>query len=343
VVLIKGEKNMMRLPKADYYAPSSLSEACSIFAEHGEEAKVLGGGTDLLVACKLRNVTPTCLLSLGSISALKGIHLHEGEYLKIGAMTTLHDLIDDSSISDHYPALSEAASLVGTTQLQSMGTIGGNLCLNTRCIYYNQSERWRKSRDVCFKMGGHVCHVVPKGKKCYAVFSGDTVPALITLDAEVKLVNNTGERLVPVSKLYTGNGKKPLALKPDDLVSEIRLPPPKKNQSSTYLKYREREAIDFPMVGVAVRMDSSDNGICTGCSVVLNAVDCGPTEVPEAGELLEGKAPTSELIQEVAVKAEKRAHPVANTPGSTPAYRRNLAGILTHRALHQLAGRLGML
>jgi len=333
---------MMRLPKADYYAPLSLSKACSILAEHGEEAQVVGGGTDLLVACKLRNVTPTFLLSLSSISELKGIHFHEGEYLKIGAMTSLHDLICDSSISDYFPALSQAAALVGTTQLQYMGTIGGNLCLNTRCIYYNQSESWRRSRDICFKMGGHVCHVVPKGKKCYAVFTGDTVPALIALDAEVKLVNNTEERLVSVSKLYTGDGKEPLALKSGDLVSEIRLPLPTKSQSSTYLKYRTREAIDFPMVGVAVRMDTNDDGICTGCRVVLNAVDCGPTEVREARELLEGKAPTSDLIQEVAVEAEKRAHPVANTPGSTPAYRRKLAGILTHRALHQVANRLGM-
>jgi 4-hydroxybenzoyl-CoA reductase subunit beta len=192
-------------------------------------------------------------------------------------------------------------------------------------------------------MGGNVCHVVPKGKKCYAVFSGDTVPALIALDAKVKLVNNTEERLVSVSRLYTGDGKEPLALKSGDLISEIRLPPPTKSQSSTYLKYREREAIDFPMVGVAVRMDTSDDGICTGCKVVLNAVDCGPTEVPQARELLEGKAPTSDLIQEVAVEAEKRAHPVANTPGSTPAYRRKLSGILTHRALHQVANGLGML
>ena len=333
---------MMRLTKADYYAPLSLREACSIMAEHGEAAKVLGGGTDLLVACKLRNVNPALFVSLSSISELKGIHLHEGEYLKIGAMTSLHDLRCDSIISDCYPALSQAAALVGSTQLQYMGTIGGNLCLNTRCIYYNQSERWRRSRDVCFKMGGQVCHVVPKGKKCYAVFSADTVPALIALDAEVKLVSSTEERLVPVSKLYTGDGREPLAIKSGDLVSEIRLPVPAKSQSSTYVKYRMREAIDFPMVGVAVRMDTNDDGICTGCRIVLNAVDCGPTEVREARELLEGKVPTSDLIQEVAVKAEKRAHPVANTPGSTPAHRRKLAGILTHRALHQVANRLGI-
>ena len=328
---------MMRLPKADYCAPLSLSEACSILAEHGEEAKLLGGGTDLLVACKLRNIKPTSFVSLSRISELKGIHFNKGEYFKIGAMTSLHDIRYDASITDYYPALSQAAALVGTTQLQYMGTIGGNLCLNTRCIYYNQSENWRRSRDVCFKMGGHVCHVVPKGKKCYAVFSGDMVPALIALDAEVKLVNNAGERLVSVSKLYTGDGKDPIALKSDDLVSEIRLPLPTKNPNSAYLKYRLRDAIDFPMVGVAVRMDTSDDGICTGCRVVLNAVDCGPTEVRESRELLEGKAPTSDRIQEVALEAEKRAHPVANTPGSTPDYRRQLAGILTHRALHQVA------
>lgn len=333
----------MRLPKADYYAPVSLSEACSILAEHGEEAKLLGGGTDLLVSCKLRNVKPALFVSLGGISKLKGIHFNEGEYFKIGAMTSLHDIRRDASITDHYPALSQATALVGTTQLQYMGTIGGNLCLNTRCIYYNQSENWRRSRDVCFKMGGHVCHVVPKGKRCYAVFSGDTVPALIALDAEVKLVSNTEKRLVPVSELYTGDGRDPLALKSGDLVSEIRLPLPKKRQSSTYLKYRLRDAVDFPMVGVAVRMDKSDDGICTGCRVVLNAVDCGPTEVRDARELLEGRAPTSDLIQEVALQAEKRAHPVANTPGSTPAYRRQMAGILTYRALHQVAHSLGMI
>ncbi len=333
---------MIRLPKADYYAPLSLKEACSIIAEHGEEAKVLGGGTDLLVACKLRNVNPALFVSLSSISELKGIHFHEGEYLKIGAMTSLHDLRYDSSITETYPALSQAAALVGTTQLQYMGTIGGNLCLNTRCIYYNQSERWRRSRDVCFKMGGQVCHVVPKGKKCYAVFSADTVPALIALDAEVKLVSSTEERWVPVGKLYTGDGKAPMALKSGDLVSEVRLPPPTRSRSSTYLKYRMREVIDFPMVGVAARMDTNDDGICTVCRVALNAVDCGPIEVREAREILEGKVPTSDLIQEVAVEAEKRAHPVANTPGSTPAYRRKLAGILTHRALHQVARRLGM-
>jgi 4-hydroxybenzoyl-CoA reductase subunit beta len=227
-------------------------------------------------------------------------------------------------------------------QLQYMGTLGGNLCLNTRCIYYNQSDTWRKSRETCFKMGGDVCHVVPKGKKCYAVFSGDTVPALIALEAQVKLISIAGERTVDVSQLYTGDGKEPVALKPDELLTEIRIPQPVNRQDSIYLKYRARAAIDFPLAGVAVRMDSEGDGICTECKVILNAVGSAPTEVPEAGELLIGKAPTGELIDQIAEKAVKNAHPVANTAGSTPAYRRKMAGILTRRALHEVANRLGL-
>jgi CO/xanthine dehydrogenase FAD-binding subunit len=191
-------------------------------------------------------------------------------------------------------------------------------------------------------MGGDICHVVPKGKKCYGVFSGDTVPALMALEAQVKLISVAGERIVDVSQLYTGDGKEPIALKSDELLTEIRIPQPVERQSSTYLKYRTRAAIDFPLAGVAVRMDSEDDGICTDCKVVLNAVGSAPAEVPEARELLKGKAPTPELIDQVAEKAVGNAHPVANTAGSTPAYRRKMVGILTRRALHQVVNRPGL-
>jgi 4-hydroxybenzoyl-CoA reductase subunit beta len=325
----------------DHYAPTSVEEALSLLEKHGEEAKVLAGGTDLLIACKLRNIRPGWLVSLTAIPELKGIDFQEGEGLRVGAMTSLYSVRHNSSVLNYYPALAQAAAAVGATQLQYMGTLGGNLCLNTRCIYYNQSDAWRKSRETCFKMGGDVCHVVPKGKKCYAVFSGDTVPALIALEAQVKLISIAGERMVDVSQLYTGNGKAPIALKSNELLTEIRIPQPGERQSSTYLKYRTRDAIDFPLSGVAVRMDSSDDGICTDCKVVLNAVGSAPAEVPEARELLKGKVPTGELIDQVAEKAVKKAHPVANTAGSTPAYRRKMAGILTRRALHEVATRLG--
>ena len=333
---------MMRLPKLDYTAPTAIADVCSLLEQHGEEARVLSGGTDLLPACKLRNIMPGLLISLGGIQELKGIRFQEGEGLKIGAMTSLHDVRHDPFIVDHFPALVQAAAAVGTVQLQHMGTLGGNLCLNTRCIFYNQSDSWRKSREVCFKMGGDVCHVVPKGKKCYAVFSGDTAPALIALDAQVKLMNGSGERIMPAGELYTGDGMEPIALKHNEILSEIRLPPPADRQSSVYLKYRQREAIDFPLVGVAVRMDSDEDGVCTDCKIVLNAVGPAPIEIAGAGELIKGKAPTDKLINQAAERAVEGAHPVANTAGSTPSYRRKMAGILTRRALLAAASSLGL-
>lgn len=183
---------MMSLPKMDYQAPATLSEAVALLNEHGREAKVLAGGTDLVVACKLRNVKPRLLVSLGGIPALKGISFDAKDGLTIGAMTSLHELRYHPSVVNNYPALAEAAAVVGATQLQHMGTLGGNICLETRCMYYNQSESWRKSRAVCLKMGGSVCHVVTKGKKCYAVFSGDTAPALMALGAALRLASSSG-------------------------------------------------------------------------------------------------------------------------------------------------------
>jgi 4-hydroxybenzoyl-CoA reductase subunit beta len=315
----------------------------SFLDKHGAEAKVLAGGTDLVAACKLRNVRPALLVSLGGIPELQGVRFQKGEGLRIGAMTSLYDVRCDASVLRHYPALAQAAAVVGTVQLQYMGTLGGNLCLNTRCIFYNQSDAWRRSREVCFKMGGELCHVVPKGKKCYAVFSADTVPALIALGAQVKLISSRGERMISAKELYTGDGKEPIAVKSDELLTEIRIPQPVGRQDSTYLKYRLRGAIDFPLVGVAVRMDSNGDGMCTDCSVVLNAVGSAPVEVPEVRDLLIGKVLTAELVDQVAERAVKNAHPVANTAGSTPAYRRKMAGILTQRALLTVAKRLGFM
>ncbi|MFH1351854.1 MAG: FAD binding domain-containing protein [Pseudomonadota bacterium] len=332
---------MMRLPKMSHVAPMTIDEACSMLKKHRGEARVLAGGTDLLVACKLRNVKPVLLVSLGGISELKGVRPLQEKGVSIGTMTPLRDLGESPLIRSNYPALAQAAASVGSTQLRSMGTLGGNLCLNTRCIYYNQSEQWRKVRAVCFKMGGNVCHVVPKGKKCYAIFSGDTAPALIALDAQATLVGSGGERRILVKELYRGDGKKPLNLKPGEVLSEITLPPLSGKQGSTYLKFRLRGSIDFPLTGVAVRMDFSGDGICENCKVALTAVGPGPMEALKAQEVMIGKAPTMELIAQAAKQAAKQARPLANTPGSTPAYRRKMVEILTRRALLAVTSQLG--
>jgi 4-hydroxybenzoyl-CoA reductase subunit beta len=334
---------MMRLPKFEHAYPLKIEEVSLLLEKYGPKASILAGGTDLLVACKLRIAKPSCLISLQGIEELKGIIFNEGEGLKIGAMTNLSKIRFHPFICEHYPALSQAASSVGTPQLQEMGTLGGNLCLNTRCIYYNQSESWRKVRAQCLKMDGDVCHVVPKGKKCYAVFSGDMSPALISLNAKVRLVKNLEDRLIPLSHLYTGDGKEPIALKRGELLTEIIIPSPTKRQSSTYLKYRMRGAIDFPLTGVAVQMGLDKKGICTDCRIALTGVDSAPIDVSEAGELLRGKAIDVEWVHQASQKAVEKAHPVSNTSCSTPAYRRKMVGILTKQALISVAKNLGMI
>ena len=328
---------MMRLPKMEHLAPSTLSEARSLMKEHGEKAKLLAGGTDLVVACKLRNLKPAFLVSLKGIPELKGIRFDDRSGLRIGAMTSLNALRTDPAVVKHYPALAEAAAAVGTRQLQYMGTPGGNLCLDTRCFYYNQSESWRKARAVCLKMGGEVCNVVTKGKKCYAVFSGDLAPALMALNAQIRLTNGAGERTLSLSDLYSGDGKDPLTIKPGEILQEIIIPAPAPGQGSTYLKYRVRGSIDFPLVGVAVRLTTTEAGICNDCSIVINAVASAPLSVPEAADLLKGQALTEDLIDQAAQKAASAAHPVLNVIGATPAYRKKMAGILTRRALTTLS------
>ena len=328
---------MIRLPKMDHAAPATLSDAFSLMREQGEKARLLAGGTDLLVASKLRNVKPSLLVSLGGIPELRGIRFDEGEGLRIGAMTTLNEVRYHPKVVEHYPALAEAAAAVGTTQLKYMGTLGGNLCLDTRCMYYNQSEPWRKSRAVCLKMGGDVCHVVPKGKKCYAVYSGDMAPALMAHDAQVKLVDSEGERIVNVRDLYTGDGKTPNHIKPGEILYDVTVPPPAEKQGSTYLKYRVRGSIDFPLAGVAVRVTLTEDGICQDGRIVINAVSFGPVPVPDAEDVLKGKGLREDLIEQAAEQAIKAAHPVANTLGATPSYRRKMIGILTRRAIMGLA------
>ncbi len=326
---------MMRLPKFEHLSPAKAEEACMLLDQLGPKARILAGGTDLLVALKLKNIQPPHIISLKGIDELKGIHYQEEEGLKIGAMTPLHRLRQDPIVNRHYTALAQSVSVLGAPQIQRMGTLGGTLCLNTRCLFYNQSSKWRKHRSVCLKMGGDVCHVISKGKKCQAVFSADTPPALIALGAKVKLVSSTGSRWISVKDLYTGDGKQPLALDPNEILTEIQLPPITK-QASTYLKYRIRGSIDFPLVSVAAKIvwdGRSDN--CAEAKIILSAVGPAPVEVLEAEAFLKESLLNHEVIQHASEMAAAAAHPVANID-STPTYRRRMAGILTQKALDEL-------
>ena len=326
---------MMRLPKFEHLFPATVEEACRAVDQYGPEGRIMAGGTDILAAAKLGNIQPTAVISLKGMNELKGITYQEEDGLKIGAMTPLYRVRQSPMIREHYHALAQAAAAVGSPQIQRMGTLGGNLLLNTRCYFYNQSSQWRKHRPVCLKMGGDICHVVIKGKKCHAVFSADTPPALIALGAKVKLVSRKGVRSIAVKDLYTGDGKEPIALNPGEILTEIQLPPITE-QASIYLKYRIRRAIDFPLVGVAAKIALNGKGdACDRAKIILNAVGPAPIEVVEAETFLKNALLSQEAIRKTVEMAVHAAHPVANID-STPAYRREMVGILAQKALNAL-------
>jgi 4-hydroxybenzoyl-CoA reductase subunit beta len=326
---------MIRLPKFEYLSPATIEEACKTLDQCGHEGELIAGGTNVIVSAKLRTIKPRCLISLKRVNGLQGITYQAEEGLKVGAMTPLEEIRKNPVIVQHYRALAQAAAAVGTPQIRRMGTLGGNLCLDTRCFFYNQSAQWRRHRPVCFKMGGDVCHVVPAGRRCYANFSADTPPALMALDARAKLVSTKGARWIALKDLYTGDGKSPIAVRAGELLTEILLPRAT-HQTSVYLKYRIRKAIDFPLVGIAVRIKwNGSESRCENARIVLNAVGPAPVAVVEAEQVLENGPLNHQAALNAADVTARFALPVANVD-STPMYRRQIAGILTLKALEDL-------
>jgi len=328
---------MLRLPKFQYLAPKSLDETISLLKEHEGNAKVIAGGTDILPSMKQRLFAPEYVLDLKKIPGLNQIEEGSDGAVRIGALTSLSVLEQSPVIKKHFPGLSEAVDSVAAAQIKNMGTIGGNIALETRCWYFNQSHFWRKSIDVCIKRGGEVCHVVKGGDKCYAYFAADTVPALVALGAELTIKNNKGERRCALQEIYTQDGKTPNTLKPGDLITGITIPISQCKSGNAYKKLRLREAIDFALVGAAAKV-TMEGDSCQDAKVVLGAVGSGPIEIKEAEELMKGKEISEELIEEVGGLAQKAARPVANT-ATSPGYRRKMAGIFTKRALREAVSR----
>jgi len=327
----------MGLPKFRYIAPRNVAKAISLQKKSG---KFLAGGTDLFVAMKERISCPDPLIDLNLASELKGIEWDEKKRLRVGALTTLTQLKENSIIKDHLPILSQTVSLVSTPQLQNMGTVGGNLCLDTRCYYYNQSAFLKKRWEPCFKMGGETCHVVRGGDSCYAVYSGDLAPPLIALGAKVKVMGDHSPKEIGLQRFFSGSGIKPNILKFNEILSEILIPAPPKYSGCSYQKLRLRDTIDFPLLGVSVFLHlEKRDGRCKDIRVVLGAVGASPLIVEEAAQAISGKELTSKLIEEVSQIAWEAAHPVANT-ASSPKYRRDMVRVFTKNAIQEALNRV---
>jgi len=300
---------MMRLPWFRYRAPRTAAEAARILAGEGPTAMPIAGGTDLLPNMKRRQQVPETLVSLSRIETMKRIA--NGSGLALGAGLTLTEVVESAVVREKYRALWQAAAQVATVHLRNMGTLGGNLCLDTRCNYYNQNYEWRKAIDFCLKKDGEICWVATASKRCVAVSSTDCAPALIAIGAGVKLVSASSEREVALADLYKNDGIDYLARRPDEILTEVTLPPAAAGWKSTYWKLRRRGSFDFPVLGVAAAAKFAADGTVEDARIVLGAVASRPLVTP-AGALLIGKRLTDDAIAEAASKTASRAKPLDN-------------------------------
>ncbi len=309
----------MRLPEFEHFQPTSLDEALGLLDEWGGEARVIAGGTDLLVNMKLGLLAPRALINLKRIADLDFIETDDGG-LRIGALTRLDAIAHSPLVGERFPVVVQAAGHVGAMALQDMGTLGGNLCQDTRCLYYNQSELWREEWPACYKLGGEVCNAVKGSKRCLACYQGDLAPVLVALGATARVVRPGGERVIPVAELFTGQGERPIALEPAEVLAEVWVPAAN-GQGAAYRRLAYRSAMDHPLAGVAAVVGA--NG---ATRVVLTAVAQGPVVVEASAD----DAPEA---------AFKAARPVDNV-GSKASYRRKMVRVLTRRAVEDATERL---
>ncbi len=326
---------MMRLPPFRYLKPNTASEAAKMLADHGrEEAMAVSGGTDLYPNMKRRQFEPKVLVGLRAIEGGREIALGEDGALDIGGLATLQSVERSALLQDRFPALAKAAGLVSSPILRHMGTVGGNLCVDTRCTYYNQTYDWRKAIDFCMKKDGAICWVAPSSPRCWAVSSSDTAPVFIALDATVTLVGPSGERRIPVKDLYRPDGIDFVTKKREEILTSIHVPA-SNGSRATYLKLRRRDSIDFPILGVAAALSTAKDGTVTKARIVLTAVESAPVEAEKAEALLVGKKLTDDLIEEVSALAYRPAKPFDNTDLTNP-YRKKMAKVYVARALREL-------
>jgi 4-hydroxybenzoyl-CoA reductase subunit beta len=304
---------MMRLPAFRLEMPETIEDAAALLAEDPENTRLVAGGTDLWPNMKRRHQSAETVISLAKIPSLFGACQTDEGGLVIGAMTSLTDLCTDAKVLDLYPGLARALGAISSPVLRNMGTIGGNLCLDTRCTYYNQNEEWRRSIDYCMKEKGSICWVAPNSPRCWAVSSTDSAPLLLAIGATVTLVSKEGRRTIPLEELYVDDGINYLAKRRDEILTEIHVPAPG-DRRATYWKLRRRGSIDYPVLGVgASLLLESDGETVKEVAIWLGAVRSAPVRAEEAEKILVGQKLTDELLEQAGVLARKPASPLDNT------------------------------
>lgn len=324
----------MSLPAFQVLRPRTIEEAAELLVKHSGKVQIIAGGTDLIPSLRQCLFAPEFLLDLKSIDELRGITERRGVEVVIGALTPLSTLGDSEFIRRNYPVLYEAVRTVASPILRNMGTIGGNICLDTRCLWYNQSFAWRKSCGFCIKKDGDLCHVAPGGKRCWAVFSGDLAPALFCLDAEIEIASAREIRRVPLRDFYTNQGDARIRLGKDEMVTRVFLPQSSAGWHGAYRKLRVRGSIDYPLVGVAVAIKThhSRRVFVEDARVAITAVSPAPQLIAGAEHALVGRVVDEHVALVVGELAAKAAKPLT-TSALTPEYRREMIRVYTKRAV----------
>jgi 4-hydroxybenzoyl-CoA reductase subunit beta len=324
---------MMRLPKFEYHTPQTIAEAVKIIGATGPEGQFVAGGTDLYPNMKRRQQTPKTVISVMRLAELHQITGDGAQGLRIGASVTLTEICEHPLINRDYPVVAQAARTISTPILRNMGTIGGNLLLDTRCNYYDQNFEWRKGINFCLKKDGDVCWVAPGSSKCWAVQSSDLVPVMVAIGAKLRFASTLGERVVDAAGLYNDDGIDYLRKRPDELLVDILLPPTNGWRAS-YQKLRRRGAFDFPVLGVAAWVSMSQGSV-EDARVVLGGIAPSPVEVKEAAGALIGQPLIDEHIDAAAEAAYVKARPLDNTD-FVYQWRKQMARQYTLRALRDL-------
>jgi len=329
---------VIRLPSFHYFAPQTLAEAARMLADAGPGAMPVSGGTDLYPNMKRKQVTPPVVVGLRGIREMNDVRKLSDGSLSIGAGVTLTHLAAHPLVREFCPAMGDTALLIASPFLRNMGTLGGNLCLDTRCHFLNQSPFWREALGYCMKAEGDICRVAPSSPRCLAITSADLPPLLIALGATVRLVGANGERTLPLADLYQDDGIHYLHRAPDEVVAEVTIPP-LDGTRATYIKLRRRGTFDFPALGVAAALRLEPDGQCAAASIVLGAVTSRPIVVAEAQTLVGSKV-TDESIAALAGEITRQARPL-HLADYTLSYRKQMVAVYVTRALKQLASEGG--
>jgi 4-hydroxybenzoyl-CoA reductase subunit beta len=327
---------VLRLPRLRYLRPHDARAAAAAAAELGARAMLVAGGTDLFPKLKRRQMDPDTLVGLAHLRELRAVRGDAGAGFELGALVTLSDAAAHPALAGALPGYAEAAGLVSSPPLRNVGTIGGNLCVDTRCNYYDMTYEWRRSVGFCMKKDGDICLVAPGSPRCWAVSSSDTAPVAIALEATVVLAGPDGDRELPVAALYRDDGIEYLTKRPHEVVTALRLPRAD-GVRTAYVKLRRRGSIDFPITGagVALRLDGRT---VRSARIVLSGVGSHPVEAPAADAFLTGRELTPEVVTEAAELAARPAKPLDNTD-LAHFWRKRMVRVVVEQAIEKAAGR----